>query len=138
MLFIAKLRSCSLFSSHPVLLPGPGIQLSIVILVISGSIHLTAVALKSTSQVGNLASQRVDQLKNVPQRALAQRKSFREDTRVRQLQFGNHGAQTRKVGLASGWCPAQLVGEPFLFYTICQSSAKRSCANVSRTHRKGS
>jgi hypothetical protein len=100
----------SLFSSYPVL---------------QRNYALPAVALESASQVGDLASQRVDQLENIPQRALAQRKSFRENTRVRQLQLGDHRAQTRDVGLPRRRGPAELVWEPLLLCWACQFAANK-------------
>ena len=137
-LFIVRLRSSSMFLSSLVLLPGL-IRPSLVTFVITGPLtRLVAVALESASQVGDPASQRVDQLKNIPQRALAQGKSFREDTRVRQLQLGDHRAQTREVGLTRGWGPAELVWKPLLL-CLFVSYLRTNVEWASRsTHRKGS
>jgi hypothetical protein len=136
--FIERLRSSSICSSSPVLLPGL-IRPFLVTFVITGPlIRLVAVALESAGQIGDPASQRVDQLKNIPQRALAQGKSFREDTRVRQLQLGDHRTQTREVGLTRGRGPAELVRKPLLLCSFV-SFLRTNVEWTSRsTHRKGS
>jgi hypothetical protein len=89
----------------------------------------SAATLEGTSEVGNLPGQWVDQRKNVPQSSFSQGQSFRDKTRVRQLQLGNHRTQTRKVGFTLRRGPAELIGKPLLLCTICQFPEDQNTTN---------